>query len=338
MRMITFFLVGLVVHVVFFLSIFDIYFTSPLVHGFYEDVSAVAKGWKENPVEFDSVFNESRNTWCWGSPDILPMFAKVPSVFYQLLCQHHTNDGTNSLHPNVLFRCVILRHLTESKQADFTQKARILIQLEKYSEAISLCQTLISLSLEGLVYYHTYDRFFLGCSVVLGFVGWTSYVILIILRTHASLNRHPNLNKQISSRNLMRLSVSVAAVITVFLLLQRSPITYYIYCLLPVPVWYSVLKESGALTDLIRSAPSLPLGKCLSSFVLVAFGIELLVVSFFHRAMLTVGLAVLSLWPLLTGLFSKAKFRSLSWFVACLCLAFFPLMPVVGREANLHLV
>jgi phosphatidylinositol glycan class N len=78
-------------------------------------------GWKMNPVNFDSVFNQSSHSFTFGSPDILPMFkhgasdpSRVDAWSYDEAAEDFTKDAAQ-LDIWVLER--LKRLLSEAKRA-----------------------------------------------------------------------------------------------------------------------------------------------------------------------------------------------------------------------------
>ncbi|XP_043271659.1 GPI ethanolamine phosphate transferase 1 [Venturia canescens] len=86
--------------------------------GLYEDPSALFKGWKENPVDFDSIFNQSSSTWAWGSPDIIPMFAKSSQKIHGKSYPHAWQDFDASAKSTLQLDSWVFEHFLEWLKRD----------------------------------------------------------------------------------------------------------------------------------------------------------------------------------------------------------------------------
>ena len=219
-------------------------------------------------------------------------------------------------------------------QSDLQFQIDNLIERKQYERAIELSYELISLVKEGIRYYHTYHRFTLKFVVTLGFLGWVMCILVVILEESVT----PRTWLRESGPRLVRPCL-VYGFVALMLFLQSSPFLYYLYYSIPVFSWgYLFGKRAVVVAAWQMARPSSArLFVTVTTVLLTVGGLELLCLSFFFRQVLSLLLCLLSLWPYLTPLASKHLKLCAAWSVTCWLLAVFPLLPVVGRNAN-HIV
>ena len=70
-----------------------------LLAGFWEDPSAITKGWQANAVEFDHLLNQSSAAWAIGAPSVVPLFSKgIPHVRSRMYAEELEDFAASSNH------------------------------------------------------------------------------------------------------------------------------------------------------------------------------------------------------------------------------------------------
>ncbi|KAG0205882.1 Glycosyl phosphatidyl inositol anchor synthesis [Mortierella sp. GBA30] len=240
-----------------------------------------------------------------------------------------------------------------SPEAVKTQ-VQALIDAGKYDEAETECSEVRNLCLEGLRYLQTYDWLFLRSVVSAGYLGWIAFSLNFILRTFVSgkesrLGALGSARVQktaivVSSHERQMINILAALIFAIFaiiLTLKQSPALYYAYVAFPVFFWSRVVLDRKELVATIskttRAYGSL---KTFGSVVGYIMALEILVYSYFNRAILSVCFMFLALWPafLPSSVQRNSTLLMASWSASCLGTSIFTLLPVeMGEDQMLIL-
>ncbi|XP_069182447.1 GPI ethanolamine phosphate transferase 1 isoform X1 [Procambarus clarkii] len=230
--------------------------------------------------------------------------------------------------------------LTLDRELESLATIRNHLKSANYEDANTESLHLISMTQHGMDYYHHYDRLALSIHIALGFLGWIFLMICHLLRDHSAVLRMAG--GTIEGRRVSRSSVLMALVLVVWgitnltkLIGQQHPWQHYLYLMTPVGLWGLVHHSCAPLRVAWLLVSSFNMVWEVAIRILFIFlGIEILVMAFFIRPMLSVGLLCIGLWPVIMYSMQGAVERSmrLVWIGACILLASFTYMPVVGKE------
>ncbi|KAM0438874.1 hypothetical protein ACHAPT_001635 [Fusarium lateritium] len=221
-----------------------------------------------------------------------------------------------------------------------TAHIRALIEAGQYEEAIEESDALISIGLQGLRYLQTYDWLFLRALITIGYLGWIAYALTTVLSLYVLQQSVP------PQRTLLGFVFFSSILVGLYasFIVSTSPPSYYLYTFFPVLFWEEVYARRSsisqgcqALFGHIKSGGAV--ATLIFNIVLYIGIIQSLALGYIHREILT-GLFILAaFWPLTCGIsFLRSHvFLSLLWFVSCLGMSTFTLLPAMKVE-NIPLI
>lgn len=236
--------------------------------------------------------------------------------------------------------------LTPDRELELLATIRNYLKTAQFDAANSESLRLIAMTQQGMDYYHNYDRLVLSIHIALGFLGWIFLIVCHLLRDHSAVLRMAG--GTIEGRRVWRSSFLMALVLVVWgitnltrLLGQQHPWQHYLYLMTPVGLWALVHQSCAPLRVAWLLLCSFNMvWEVAIRILFIVIGIEILVMAFFLRPMLSVGLLCVGLWPVIMYTMQGTVERSmrLVWIGSCVLLASFTYMPVVGRDSYYPMV
>ena len=208
---------------------------------------------------------------------------------------------------------------------------------EKYEEAMTRAMELVEIGLRGSSYFRKYDWFLLQFLVVSGYVGFMGFAMDYILKAHVFPGPPPPESKTRPLTTLLVQGIlfSLFALVEIRFLIEQAPSTHHLYAIFPYCFWTSILRDPWSFR-LVYSAARKSLLPSLGKIFLTLLTLQLIVVAYTNRLVLTGMLIVLGISPWLTTdlIFRKNNRQLLQlWTASTLATSVFPALPVEKGES-----
>ncbi|CDW56484.1 PigN domain containing protein [Trichuris trichiura] len=197
-----------------------------------------------------------------------------------------------------------------------------LFSKKRYATVADVCKQWVPTVLQGMKYYHQYERRLLTCCIIVSFCAWLLCVFSILVKSES-------LDLTLSHCNNIELGV-IGGVL--FLSWCNSfPLTFTLYTVMPFYLFLAANLRWKNLKGIFSCRSTL-----LASVSLAVIFIEMLVLTFFYRHALIICIALMAVWI--------CSLRDCSYglrvFFVTLCIAdcLFTLLPVVGQQPRYDLV